>query len=114
MVTRTATIVNKTGLHARPAAIFAQAASGFRAAVSIAKDGQRVDAKSVLGLMLLAANQGSEVSIEATGEDEAAAVKALAAMLESDFDHGEGALGESVGLEPAAGDRGQKNSQKEE
>lgn len=86
MVSRTVTILNRTGLHARPAAMFAQAAGRFSSATRVLKGAQQADASSVLALMLLAAGQGTEVTIEAEGEDEEAAVTALAAMLESDFD----------------------------
>jgi phosphocarrier protein len=86
MVSRTVTILNRTGLHARPAAIFAQAAGRFSSTVRVLRGSQQADARSVLALMLLAAGQGMEVTIEAEGGDEAAAVTALAAMLETDFD----------------------------
>ena len=86
MVSRTVTILNRTGLHARPAALFAQAAGRFSSTVRVLKGSQQADAGSVLALMLLAAGQGTEVTIEAEGEDEEAAVTALAAMLQSDFD----------------------------
>jgi phosphocarrier protein len=86
MVSRTVTILNRTGLHARPAALFAQAAGCFSATIRVLKGSQQADARSVLALMLLAAGQGTEVTIEAEGEDEEAAVTALAGMLESDFD----------------------------
>jgi phosphocarrier protein len=86
MVLITVTILNRTGLHARPAALFAQAAGRFSSTVRVLKGSQQADARSVLALMLLAAGQGTEVTIEAEGEDEEAAVTALAAMLQSDFD----------------------------
>jgi phosphocarrier protein len=86
MVLRTLTILNRTGLHARPAALFAQAAGRFSSTIRVLKGSQQADARSVLALMLLAAGQGMEVTIEADGEDEEAAVTALAEMLQSDFD----------------------------
>ena len=86
MVSRAVTILNRTGLHARPAALFAQAAGRFSSTIRVLKGSQQADARSVLALMLLAAGRGTEVTIEAEGGDEVAAVTALAGMLESDFD----------------------------
>ncbi len=86
MFSRTLTICSKTGLHARPAALFAETAGRFRSAVFVSKDGQRVDGKSVLSLMLLEAGHGAKVTIEADGEDEAIAVNHLAEMLLQDLD----------------------------
>lgn len=81
MFSRTLTITSQAGLHARPAALFAETASRFRSEVFVSRAGQRVDGKSVLSLMLLEAGHGAEVSIEAQGEDEVEAVDRLAALL---------------------------------
>ena len=86
MFSRTLTIRSKSGLHARPAAVFAETAGRFLSAVAVTKGGQRVDGKSVLSLMLLEANRGAEVTIEAEGEDEVAAVNQLADLLLQDGD----------------------------
>lgn len=86
MFSRKVTIRSKTGLHARPAAVFAETAGRFRCAVAVWKDGQRVDGKSVLSLMLLEAGRGAEITIEAEGEDEAAAVNQLAELVLQDLE----------------------------
>ncbi len=78
-------IVNKLGLHARPSARLTQLASGFACSVHLTKNGRRVNAKSIMGVMMLAAARGSTVTIETEGEDEAAALEALAGLVESGF-----------------------------
>ncbi|MCP4176345.1 MAG: HPr family phosphocarrier protein [bacterium] len=70
-------IKNKLGLHARPAAVFVQLASGFKSDIAIEKDGEKVDGKSVLGLLMLAAGFGSDIKIIATGEDSETAIAAI-------------------------------------
>lgn len=98
MFSRTLIIRSKTGLHARPAALFAETASRFRSAVAVLKDGQRVDGKSVLSLMLLEAGRGAEITIEAEGEDEAFAVNQLAELVLQDLDEANtGALPQGTG-----------------
>lgn len=86
MFARTVKIFNKTGLHARPATLFMETASNFSSTISVVKGEQEVDAKSVLGLMLLEAIGGTEITIKAEGEDEVAAVNALVALVERRFD----------------------------
>jgi len=86
---RTVEITNKRGLHARASAKFVKAASGFDAEVRVTKDGQTVDARSIMGLMMLAAGPGSAIDIEAEGDDAEAAVEALCALVESRFDEEE-------------------------
>ena len=76
-------IVNRLGLHARPAALFVKVASRFRAEVWVKKDNEEVNGKSIMGLLLLAASRGTRITISAEGPDEAAAVDALAALVES-------------------------------
>jgi phosphocarrier protein HPr len=79
-------ITNPLGLHARAAARFVHAASAFQSRVRVAKGGREMDGKSIMGLLLLAASQGSSVIITADGVDEAAALAALAALVDRGFD----------------------------
>lgn len=83
------TIVNKLGLHARPSAALTQTASRFKAQVWLSKGTRRVNGKSIMGVMMLAAARGATLRIEAEGPDEDAAIEALAALVASGF--GEGA-----------------------
>lgn len=89
MTARTVEIVNKRGLHARASAKFVKMAAGFDAEVKVSKDGQTVDARSIMGLMMLAAGPGSEIVIEAEGHEAAEAVDALAALVAARFDEDE-------------------------
>ena len=82
---RLVTIRNKRGLHARASAKFVTLASGFDAAVEVAKDGASVCGTSIMGLMMLAAAPGDEISISATGLGAQQAVDALAALVEEKF-----------------------------
>ena len=82
------TIVNKYGLHARPAAEFVKLANRFRASVWIRKDDVEVSGKSIMGVMMLAAECGSTVHIRAQGEDAEAAVGALAELVQNRFGEG--------------------------
>ena len=86
---RTVEIVNKRGLHARASAKFVKLAATFDAEVRVSKDGQTVDARSIMGLMMLAAGVGSTIDIEAEGEDAEPAIEALAALIANRFDEGE-------------------------
>ena len=86
---RTVEIVNIRGLHARASAKFVKLASNFDAEVRVSKDGQTVDARSIMGLMMLAAGPGCRIDIEADGPEAQAAVEALAALVESRFDEDE-------------------------
>ncbi|WP_350344198.1 HPr family phosphocarrier protein [Proteinivorax tanatarense] len=74
----------KTGLHARPAALFVQQASKFVSDIKLVKDDSEVNAKSIMGIMAMALSQGSEVSILANGPDEKEAVDVLVKLLEKD------------------------------
>jgi len=86
MVTREVIILNETGLHARPAQLFIQKASEFQSAIKVKKeDGIEADAKSILGMMSLGLAKGSKITIEASGDDEKQAVKALAELVEQGF-----------------------------
>ncbi len=78
--------MNKYGLHARPANLLVKTASKFKANIQLAKDGYVVNAKSLLGVMSLAAEPGSEIEIIADGEDEQEAVQALEALIMNKFE----------------------------
>lgn len=80
------TIMNKQGLHARPAAMFVRAASQFRSAIWVMKDGEEVNGKSILGLMMLAAEHGSKLEVTADGEDAEQALAELGRLIKSGFD----------------------------
>jgi phosphocarrier protein len=82
-------IVNKLGLHARASAKLTQVASGFRCEVWLTRNGRRVNAKSIMGVMMLAAGKGATVTIEAQGEDADAALAALRKLIADKFDEGE-------------------------
>ena len=86
MVERDIIIKNITGLHARPAAVVVQKANDFNSTIFLEKDEERVNAKSIMGVMMLAAGEGSKIKIIAEGEDELEAVKTISALLESDID----------------------------
>lgn len=85
MTERVAQIVNPLGLHARPAAQIVRLASGYVAEITIAKDGVAVNAKSIMGVMMLAAEYGSAVIIAADGADAEQAVEALVALVAQGF-----------------------------
>jgi phosphocarrier protein HPr len=85
VIRRSITITNKLGLHARASAKLTQVASGFTSSVWIAKGDRRVNAKSIMGVMMLAAGLGSSVEIEAEGPDEEAAMAAVEALFAGKF-----------------------------
>jgi phosphocarrier protein HPr len=87
--TRTVEIINKRGLHARASAKFVKLAATFQAEVKVSKDGQTVDARSIMGLMMLAAGPGSAIEIEAEGKEAADALDALAELVSQRFDEDE-------------------------
>ena len=89
MQKRTITITNKLGLHARASAKLTQTASRFQSGVWIARNGRRVNAKSIMGVMMLAAGLGSAVEIEADGPDEGAAIDAVEKLFSDKFGEGE-------------------------
>ena len=78
-------IVNRLGLHARAAARFVHVANGFRSRITVRKDGTRVDGKSILGLLTLAAPRGVRIRLEADGEDEGEAIEQLAKLVQDRF-----------------------------
>ena len=85
MITRDFTVSNKLGLHARPSAQITQAASRYTAEVWLSRNGRRINAKSIMGVMMLAAGQGSVLTVEADGPDESAAVEAVGELINSGF-----------------------------
>jgi len=82
-------IVNKLGLHARASAKLTQVASAFKCEIWLSRNGRRVNAKSIMGVMMLAAGKGALIVIEADGEDADAALAALQKLLADRFDEGE-------------------------
>jgi phosphocarrier protein len=86
MIEREVEIVNRLGLHARAAAKLVHAAGGFQSRVTVVKDGEEVDAKSILGILLLAAGQGSEITIRCDGADEDEALRAVTTLIANRFD----------------------------
>lgn len=82
-------ISNKLGLHARASAKLTKLAATFRSDVFMARNGRRVNAKSIMGVMMLAAGIGSEIEIETEGEDEAQAMAALVALIDDKFGEGQ-------------------------
>jgi phosphocarrier protein HPr len=82
-------IKNKLGLHARAAALIVQTVNKFSAQVTLAKDGQSADARSIMGVLTLAATQGSKLLVEAIGEDAERAVKAIEKLINNRFNESE-------------------------
>lgn len=85
MTGRNITIINKLGLHARAASKFVTVANGYSAEIHVSKDAQRVNAKSIMGVMMLAASQGTGIRVEAEGEDAEAAIDALEELVNNRF-----------------------------
>jgi len=84
-ITRKLEIQNKLGLHARAAALLVQTVNRFAADVKISKDGQTVDGRSIMGLLTLAAAQGSRIHVEAEGKEAPEAMRAIESLLEKKF-----------------------------
>ena len=84
--TKELVVTNKLGIHARPAAMFVRTANRFTCEIFVEKDGERVNGKSIMGLMMLAAGPGSKLLILAEGSDAAHAVHELEALLKRKFD----------------------------
>jgi phosphocarrier protein len=82
-------ISNKLGLHARASAKLTKLAGGFQSDVFLSRNGRRVNAKSIMGVMMLAAGMGSEVEIETSGPDEASAMEQLRVLIDGKFGEGE-------------------------
>lgn len=85
MQNKTVTIVNKLGLHARAAAKFVTLASSFASDVRLARNGQEVNGKSIMGVMMLAASRGSDITLIASGDDESQAIDKLSELVEQRF-----------------------------
>jgi phosphocarrier protein HPr len=82
-------ISNRLGLHARASAKLTKLAGGFKSDIHLSRNGRRVNAKSIMGVMMLAAGLGSDIEIEADGEDEAAAMDSLRLLIDGKFGEGE-------------------------
>jgi len=89
MIKQEIEIINKLGLHARASSKLTQTASQFTSDIWIEKNGRKVNAKSIMGVMMLAAAMGSTISLEANGTDEQAAMDALKALINDCFSEGE-------------------------
>lgn len=85
-ITKELVVTNKLGIHARPAALFVRTANRFDCDIFVEKDGEKVNGKSIMGLMMLAAGPGSKLMIHAEGGDAARAVVELEALLKRKFD----------------------------
>jgi phosphocarrier protein len=86
MIERETEIVNRLGLHARAAAKLVHTAGSFQSRITVVKDGEEVDAKSILGILLLAAGQGSQVVVRCEGQDEDDAMRAVTTLIANRFD----------------------------
>lgn len=82
-------IKNKLGLHARAAALLVQTANRFSAQITISKDGQTADGRSIMGVLTLAATQGSKIQVEAVGDDAEQAIKAIERLVDKRFNENE-------------------------
>ena len=89
MIRTTISISNKLGLHARASAKLTKLAGSFQCEVHMSRNGRRVNAKSIMGVMMLAAGLGTEVDIETDGADEALAMQSLVALIEDTFGEGQ-------------------------
>ncbi|MBL8289330.1 MAG: HPr family phosphocarrier protein [Rubrivivax sp.] len=89
MIKSNITISNRLGLHARASAKLTKLAAGYPCEVHLTRNGRRVNAKSIMGVMMLAAGMGAELEIETDGAEEAAAMQALLQLIESRFGEGE-------------------------
>ena len=86
MMERTFTVLNKMGLHARPAALFVQTTHRYQSQIRVDKDGQEVDGKSIMGILTLAAESGAKLKITAEGPDEGPLLDTLQGLFERKFD----------------------------
>ena len=89
MIKASLTISNKLGLHARASAKLTKLAGSFESDIFMSRNGRRVNAKSIMGVMMLAAGLGSEVELEATGTDEQIAIQALTSLINDKFGEGQ-------------------------
>jgi phosphocarrier protein HPr len=88
-VLRKIEIKNKLGLHARAAALLVQTANRFSAQITLSKDGQTADGRSIMGVLTLAATQGSKIQVEAVGDDAEQAIKAIERLVDKRFNENE-------------------------
>lgn len=86
MIETTIRVINRAGLHTRPAALVVKLASKFTSEIYLERDGFQINAKSIIGVMTLAAEQGSELGLSLDGDDEEAAAEAIKALFASGFD----------------------------
>lgn len=89
MTQQTFTIINKLGLHARAAAKFVTTASSFDADILVRRDGREVNGKSIMGVMMLAAAKGTDITVCADGKDANAALKAIGELIDNYFEEGQ-------------------------
>jgi phosphocarrier protein len=89
MLQKDITIINKLGLHARAAAKFVTLASQFESAIQVARNGQKVNGKSIMGVMMLAASKGTTLTVSADGPDEEAALAQIEALIQDRFQEAE-------------------------
>lgn len=89
MLSEDITIINKLGLHARAASKLVNRASQFECEIYIVRDGNRVNAKSIMGVMMLAASKGTEITVEADGSDEQEGLQAIVELIQNRFDEEE-------------------------
>jgi phosphocarrier protein HPr len=89
MIQQELEIINKLGLHARASAKLTQLAAKFQSDVWLTRNGRRINAKSIMGVMMLAAGKGARVTLEAEGPDEEASIAALSALINDKFGEGE-------------------------
>ena len=89
MIKQGVEIINKLGLHARASSKFTQAASHFKSEIWASRNGRRVNGKSIMGLMMLAAGKGSFIELEVSGEDEVLAMETLVGLINNRFDEDE-------------------------
>ena len=85
-LTRELTVVNKLGIHARPAALFVKTANRFACDIFVEKDGEKINGKSIMGLMMLAAGPGSKLTLHVKGADAQTAIAELEALVQRKFD----------------------------
>jgi len=85
-LTRELTVINKLGIHARPAALFVKIANRFACDIFVEKDGEKINGKSIMGLMMLAAGPGSKLTVHALGQDASLALTEIEALVKRKFD----------------------------
>jgi len=85
-LTKELLVINKLGIHARPAALFVKTANRFQCDIFVEKDGEKINGKSIMGLMMLAAGPGSKLTIHAQGPDASAAIAEIEALMKRKFD----------------------------